>query len=195
MSTSTHRRRAVAGISSIGVALFAGAHAEAQKLPGSKPQCESERDVAGWTVTAGLTPEKSGSLLVHKWETARNFSTHFGLRVTYDTSEDQEPTLQIWHNYKSGAFAMQMPDRRSFTVPLSTDYAVTKANVPPQVIAYLRTTPALIEHTHSGNKWARYRTEGLPEAIEAAESDLALITARQANKECTVHKGWRRFVE
>jgi hypothetical protein len=66
--------------------------------------------------------------------------------------------------------------------------------VPSQVIAFLRKTPVQIEHIHSGGKWSKYQTDGLPGAIAAAEADLTLALDRLSKKECTTNKEWwRRF--
>ncbi|PQA88064.1 hypothetical protein [Hyphococcus luteus] len=194
MSMTMNRRRLIAAASAMGLAMIAGGQAGAQNLPGLKPPCESNRDVAGWTVTAGLAPDSSGELLISKWETSRDFSAYFGLSVSLDTSDSPVPSLLIRHHNRGGKFVMRLPNRTTFTVPVNASYSVTQANVPPEVIDYLRATPLLMEFSVPGRKWDRYETEGLPEAIKAAEADLAALKARQADKECSAHKNWwRRF--
>ena len=191
-----HRRRRSANLAAIwfGSFVLACAPAAAQKLPGQKPLCESEREAAGWSVTASLDAERSGELLIGKWDVSRTFSTHFGFGVVYDSSANPQPVLEIWHNYKSGEFTMQNPDGTAFNVLLRSDYASTSANVPAQVIAYLRRSAVQIEHIHSGGKWATYQTEGLPDALAAADDDLAALKEMHSAGECTTNKEWwRRF--
>lgn len=185
----TMNRRRLTAASVICVAFAASGEAAAQK-----PLCKSARSVAGWSVTASLTIAETGDLLVSQWEASRNFDTHFGLRVMYDTSDSPDPKLKIWHNYKSGDFTMRLPDGRSFTVPVSSNFAVTQANTPAEVISYLREAPVRIEYTAAAGNWSKYRTEGLPDAIAAAEEELALLKEKQGAKTCaTRQRWWRRF--
>ncbi|MAW80901.1 MAG: hypothetical protein CMI63_11740 [Parvularcula sp.] len=157
-------------------------------------ECASEEAVAGWATTASLAPDESGDFLVGRWETRRDYSTHFGLRVAYDSSDGAAPVLKIWHNYKRGSFTMRLPDGRSFAVPVSANYAVTQANTPPEVIAYLRAAPMRIEFTTAGGKWKKYRTDGLPHAILAAEDALQRLKDEQGEEKCGARESWwRRF--
>ncbi|WP_395075668.1 hypothetical protein [Hyphococcus sp.] len=190
------KRRLAASVAaiSLGAIVFTSAPVAAQQLPGQKPLCESEREVDGWIVKAALAAEQSGDLVISKWEASRKFSTHFGFGVTFDSSANPQPTLEIWHNYKSGEFTMHNPDGTAFNVLLRSDYASTTANVPQQVIAFLRNTPVQIEHIRSGGKWTKYQTEGLPGAIAAAKADLTLAKDKLRKKECTTNQEWwRRF--
>lgn len=153
-------------------------------LPGSLPACDSAREVEGWTVTAGLEKTSSETVFVQKWEARRNYSTHFGIRITYDTGERPEPYLQIWHNYKTGGFAMPLADGAQLTTRLNANYAVTPTVLRPIDFDYLKSQPVRIEHTTHDGKWRVYETDGLPEAIAAGETDLAEANRKLTDREC-----------
>ena len=153
-------------------------------LPGMLPACDSTREVEGWTVTAGLEKVVSGDMFVQKWEARRNFSTHFGIRITYDTSERPAPHLQIWHNYKTGDFTMRLEDGAQLTTRLNANYAITSTALRPVDFKYLKSQPVRIEHTTHAGKWRVYQTDGLPEAIAAGETDLATANQKLTNREC-----------
>ena len=187
--TKNNWRLAVA-VSAFMVAATPGTHANAA----GKPSCESERGVAGWLVNAGLAPDDSGDFIVSTWSAERDYSAHFGIRLVYDTSQGAEPRLKIWHNYKSGHFTMHLHDGRSFTVPVSANFAVTQANTPPDIMADFRAAPVRIEYTTAGGNWSKYQTDGLPHAIIAAEEDLATLKEKRDANECaTDQRWWRRF--
>lgn len=157
-----------------------------QLIPDARPSCESERTVEGWTVTAGREKAHSGDMDVKKWEARRNFSTHFGLRITYDTSEGPAPFLQIWHDYTSGEFVMRLEDDSHFRMKLSAQYAVSSGTLPAGVFEQISRQPVRIEHTSHTNKWTVYETRGLPEAITAAKVDLEAVGRRLIDGECRV---------
>lgn len=148
------------------------------------PSCDTERAVAGWTVSAGLEQSEPGGALINKWEARRNFSTHFGIRIAYDTSKRPEPYLKIWHNYKAGDFTMRLQDGAHLTTRLRANYAVTSTALRPVDFDYLKSQPVRIEHTSHTNKWSVYETDGLPEAIAAGEADLAEAKQRLADRGC-----------
>lgn len=139
---------------------------------GVQPSCESARTVEGWTVTAGVEKGPSDDVIISKWEARRLFSTHFELRVTYDTSENPEPFLQVWHDYKSGEFVMRLTDDSQFGMALDAKFAVTPGTLPSGAFELISRQPVRIEHTSHTNKWSVYETRGLPEAIGEAIVDL-----------------------
>lgn len=151
---------------------------------GARPTCDSERTVEGWTITASLERIPSSDMIASKWEVRRIYSTQFGLRVVYDTSEGAAPSLQIWHDYKSGEFVMRLEGDAHFRMRLNAQYAVSSAPLPSTVFEQISREPVRIEHTSSTNKWRVYETTGLPEAIAAAEADLEAAKSWLANGEC-----------
>lgn len=46
-------------------------------LSASLPSCESQREVAGWDVTAGLEKTNGSDVPINKWKVSRDFSTFF----------------------------------------------------------------------------------------------------------------------
>lgn len=156
-----------------------------ERLPGFAPACTSEREIDGWIVGSSLAREDSGGGVISKWEASRDFSTHFGIRIAYDTSFGPTPFLKIWHNYKSGDFSMNMPDGSTLSTRLSANYATSTTPMRESDIESLRTAPVKVEHTNHEGKWTVYETTGLPEAMKAGEDDLALQKQRLDKGECT----------
>ncbi|MEZ5894008.1 MAG: hypothetical protein R3C58_12810 [Parvularculaceae bacterium] len=188
MNRKTTQRLAVAA------SIFCAADATsggalAQKLPWLLPSCDSERGVSGWIVTASLVEEKSSRLIISKWEASHDYSSDFGLSISYDTSDSTIPSVLVHHNHRGGDFTMRLHGGASFTAPLSANYSVTQLSVPQEVIDNLRAAPLFVEYYNSGDKWNRYETVGLPQAIIAAEADLALAKERLGRKECKANKG------
>lgn len=181
MNLKMNRRRLVAAASAFAAACGG---AGAQTLPWLLPSCDSEREVSGWTVTAGLVEDRSSRLLISKWEAAHDYTADFGLSVSYDTSDSTVPSLLVRHNHRGGDFTTRLPNGASFTAPLSANYSVTQLSVPPEVIDHFRTAPLVVEYYNPGGKWNRYETKGLPEAIAAAEADLAAAKERLNGKQC-----------
>lgn len=150
----------------------------------TKPTCASERAVEGWTVTASLEKSPSGDALLNKWEAKRNYSTFFGLRITFDTSVSAAPFLQVWHDYKTGEFLMRFEDFTHFRLQLDARYAVSYGVLPDAAFKEISRRPVRIEHTSHTNKWTVYTTDGLPEAIAAAIADLDSMKQRLTAGEC-----------
>ena len=144
----------------------------APSATGGQSSCEGARTVEGWAVTAGLEKGPTDEIIISRWEARRLFSTHFELRVTYDTSENSEPFLQVWHDYKSGEFVMRLTDNSQFGMALDAQFAVTPGTLPPGAFELISRQPVRIEHTSHTNKWSVYETSGLPEAIGEAIVDL-----------------------
>lgn len=159
---------------------------DTQIFPGSRPSCDSQREVAGWIVTSGLDQDESGELVISKWEAKRDFNTFFGIRITYNTSDSPIPYLQIWHSYKSGDFKMRLPDGTELTTRLAANYAISKTTLRQVDVEALRNQPVRVEHTSHDGKWRVYQTDGLPEAIAAGEADLALAKRKLNDKECSL---------
>lgn len=150
---------------------------------GSLPACEIEEAVETWAVAARLEKTEGGEI-AEFWEARRNFSTFFGLRVTYDSKADPAPSLLIWHDYKSGEFVMRLDDNAHFRMLLDARYAVTSGTLPPGVFELISRKPVRIEHTSHTNKWSVYETDGLPAAIAAATAALGSLKKRSADGEC-----------
>ena len=142
----------------------------------SLPKCSSERDVSGWTVTTALDKDSTGEFLISKWEVSRNFDAFFGIRIAYDTSYSPIPYLKVWHDYKSGNFAIRFPDGAQLVTPLDADYAISTVRLRSQDADTLAAQPVRIEHTSHTGKWNAYQTEGLPEAMSATKQDLEITT-------------------
>ncbi len=157
---------------------------EEKLLTDARPSCDSERIVDGWAVAAGVGKASSGDALINKWEARRNFSAHFGLRISYDTSEGPAPFLQIWHDYKSGEFVMRLADGSHFRLMLRDQYAVSSAPMSASVFEDVSRYALRIEHTSNTNKWSVYKTTGLPEAIAAAQADLDSAKRRLSDRDC-----------
>ena len=157
---------------------------EEKLLTDARPLCDSERIVEGWAVTASVGKTASDSEIYNKWEVRRNFSAHFGLRISYDTSDGPAPFLQIWHDYKSGDFVMRLADGSHFRLMLRDQYAVSSAPMPESVFEDVSRYALRIEHTSNTNKWSVYRTTGLPEAIAAAHADLDSAKRRLSDGDC-----------
>lgn len=152
------------------------------------PSCDSERMVEGWTVTAGVERARDDDSLIGKWEARRSYSTFFELRITYDTRENAEPFLQVWHDYKTGEFLMRLTERSQFRMYLDAQYAVTRGTLPPGAFDIISRRPVRIEHTSHTNKWSVYQTSGLPEAIVEAQADLEAAKQLLSAGKCSPKK-------
>lgn len=146
--------------------------------------CASERDVAGWTVSAALVSAPSDNLVFKKWVAAKSFSTFFVVRLTYDTSQSPKPFLAFRNDYKSGEFVVRMPDGTALSGPLKANVAITTAALRDEDLDTLTREPVQIEHTSNEGKWRVYQTKGLPEALNAAQSDLAALEATLSDRKC-----------
>ncbi len=176
------RRRLAAALC---IAFFGVSACDREGASWALSSCDSTRVINDWIVTAGLERETGGEAIFAQWEARRNYATNFGLRLTYDTGSRPEPFLQIWHNYKNGAFQMVLPDGSFFNTPLNSNYAVTEMALSPAVIEFLSTQPVRIEHTSPEGKWLIYRTDGLPEAISGAKADLRAAQEKLDNRKCS----------
>ncbi len=152
----------------------------------SLPKCGSERDIGGWTVTTGLDQDTTGEYLISKWEASRNFDAFFGLRVTYDSSYSPIPYLQVWHDYKSGNFAIHFPDGAQLNTPLDANFAVSTIRLRARDVDALAAQPIRVEHTSHTGKWNVYKTEGLPEALAASGDDLENTTKSFNDGNCSI---------
>lgn len=152
----------------------------------SLPGCDGQREVAGWEVTSGLEKTSASDFLISKWEASRDYSTFFGIRITYDTSQSPTPQLKIWQDYKSGNFTMRFPDGSQLTTSLNANYASTTVSLREIDVITLGSEPIRIEHTSHTGKWEVYQTDGLPTAIAAGKADLELAKEKLSNKECAI---------
>ncbi len=150
----------------------------------SLPDCKSERDVAGWNVSTGLDKDSTGEFLISKWEVSRDYDSFFGIRVAYDTSYSPIPYLKVWHDYKSGNFAIRFPDGAQLVTPLDASYPVSTVRLRTQDADSLAAQPVRIEHTSHTGKWKVYHTVGLPDAMSATKQDLEIITKKYTDENC-----------
>lgn len=147
------------------------------------PSCDSERQVGDWTVAAGLGKSDVDGIFFNKWEARKEFASDFELRLTYDTSQRPTPYLRIWHYYKSGQFKMVLPENGLIITTLSTSFAVTDVALRPVDVDYMRRAPVSFEYIEN-QRYQKYGTDGLPEAIIAAEEDLAAAKQKLNDNAC-----------
>ena len=152
----------------------------------SLPGCDSQRTVAGWQVTSGLNRTGDDHFIISKWEASRDFSTFFGVRMTYNTSQSPTPYLRIWHDYKSGDVTIRFPEGAQLSTSLNARYATTTISIDEIYAEAFSRHVLQIEHTSHAGKWQVHQTNGLPKAIAAAKADLEIAKKNLDEKNCAL---------
>ena len=171
-----------------GIAAFSAACEQIEEIVEARslPKCESQQTIEDWNVVTSLHSDESGEYVIRKWETSKNYSTFFGLRVIYDSSKSPVPSLGIWHDYKSGDFVMWFSDRSVLRTTLDSKFALTTLSLRDIDVETLGSKSVRIEHTAQDGTWSVYETDGLPAALKQAQSEVETALARHSNKECAL---------
>ena len=151
-----------------------------------QPKCESQQKFEDWSVLTSLHSDECGDYVIRKWEVSKNYNTFFGFRIIYDSSKSPVPSLGIWHDYKSGDFAMWFSDRSVLRTSLDSKFALTTVSLRDIDVETLGRKSARIEHTAQDGTWSVYETDGLPAALKQAQSEVETALTRHSNKECAL---------